>query len=195
MHLISIKKAGVDKRRIFILFLAWQRRVGNGTGEKSDKKPRENKSQKVPAGLWDSMGRDGPGEQSLLQQSSVEQECRWSRKGWLTCEQEGDEAGFLGQEELQAGATEHVLHHGLGAAGALQEGQELLRLLRVLQQNGNSGTPGIPKAAPRPPEPAGRRDLGMELSDPSSGWVVHPKHSPNPSPNPKYIPGSIPNTS
>lgn len=67
---------------------------------------------------------------------------------WLTCQQEGDEAGLLGHEELQAGPAEDVLHHGLGAAGALQEGQELLRLLGVLRREGGSARRAAPTAPP-----------------------------------------------
>lgn len=95
---------------------------------------------------------------------------RWDpRHSRLTCEQEGDQAGFLGQEELEAGAAEHVFHHGLGAAGALQERQELLRLLCVLRKNGNSETPPWNSQTPRNPDLPGLGDpcplcqLGCEI--------------------------------
>lgn len=64
----------------------------------------------------------------------------------LTGQQESDQAGLLGQVELQAGPAEDVLHHGLRAAGPLQEGQELLGLLGVLGEErpvkGGWGAPG-----------------------------------------------------
>lgn len=50
-----------------------------------------------------------------------------------TSKEECDEAGFFWQVELEAGAAEDVLDHGLGSAGPLQEGQELLGFLRVLK--------------------------------------------------------------
>lgn len=50
----------------------------------------------------------------------------------LTSQQERDEACILGHVQFEAGAAEDVLHHGLWAAGPLQEGQELSRLLCVL---------------------------------------------------------------
>lgn len=118
---------------------------------------------------------------------------RWDpRHSRLTCEQEGDQAGFLGQEELEAGAAEHVFHHGLGAAGALQERQELLRLLCVLRKNGNSETPpGIPRPPGTP------TCQGWELLVPCASWDVRSGHGderfqlgmgPVPQTQPKSIP-------
>lgn len=57
----------------------------------------------------------------------------------LTSKQECDEAGILGHVQLEAGAAEDVLHHGLGAAGPLQEGQELSCLLCVLAHEEGEG--------------------------------------------------------
>lgn len=56
-----------------------------------------------------------------------------------TSEEECDEAGFFWQVELEAGAAEDVLDHGLGSAGPLQEGQELLGFLRFLKHNRERG--------------------------------------------------------
>ena len=54
-----------------------------------------------------------------------------------TGQEEGDEAGLLGHVELEAGAAEDVLHHGLRAARPLQEGEELFGLLRLLWGGGD----------------------------------------------------------
>ena len=62
----------------------------------------------------------------------------------LTGQQEGDETRLLGQEEFEARAAEDVFNHGLRAAGALQERQELLRLLRVLRAIGGVNWGGTP---------------------------------------------------
>lgn len=56
-----------------------------------------------------------------------------------TGEQERDEAGFFWHVELEAGAAEDVLHHGLRSAGSLQEGQELLGFLRFLKHKRERG--------------------------------------------------------
>lgn len=56
-----------------------------------------------------------------------------------TGEEERDEAGFFWHVELEAGAAEDVLDHGLRSAGSLQEGQELLGFLRFLKHKRERG--------------------------------------------------------
>ena len=80
-----------------------------------------------------------------------EEEEGWTVLGSLTCQEEGDEAGLFGHVEFEAGAAEHVLHHGLGAPGTLQEGQELLGLLSVLQSEGEDSNTRVMDSCLRSP--------------------------------------------